>query len=128
MTNPIKLDLRDLDKAKLEAAMEVQHESSCEYQAPCIIGSLMTEEERTHCDNQEVQAIGSLEYRGHVKFKRKDQVRLATRLQEGFDNALPSIFLCNHYADFTEALLRVTKLEGSKLTEEDVHEVMDKYE
>ena len=75
----IKLDLRNLtDEMIAEAAPFM---GACSYQAPCIIGTLMTVAERFNT----VGTIGSLVWDKKIKFPSQDQVYLAERLQQAFD-------------------------------------------
>lgn len=82
MANPIHIDLRDLTPEKL--AESRPHMGSCRYSAPCILGTLMPEDERGRMDAAG-GSIGVLLRWGIVTMP-EDQQEDARRLQYAFDD------------------------------------------
>lgn len=78
MSKPIKIDLRNLTLQHMVQAD--QGDDSCDYADPCIIGTLMTPEEREMWDD----TIESLLEQGHVEMP-EDQHKDAALLQKYFD-------------------------------------------
>lgn len=79
----IKIDLNNLanvDMSKLGTP------GSCRYQDPCIIGLLMTPQEREIADNQDVPAIWRLIDVGLVEIP-KEQAHDANEMQVAFDHS-----------------------------------------
>lgn len=83
---PIKIDLRDLTEAHLEAAKP--HVGSCRYSAPCIIGTLIPEGRRGEIDDSDDHIPSSrvhpLWEQGSISIP-EDQEDDATAIQERFD-------------------------------------------
>ena len=102
----IELDLRNLTEELItEAALFT---GECSYQAPCIIGTLMTTAERFNTAG----SISSLVWDKKVKFPNQDQAELAGRLQRAFDNGDP--------APYEAALNEVRALRDSVSAKEEV--------
>ena len=92
MTQPIMLDLRNLTDEKVAEAMP--HLGECFYSSPCIIGTLLSPEDRVRFDNcngelgdgmEDQPMIGKLMKMGFVKFPDGRQALLARNLQASFD-------------------------------------------
>lgn len=76
----IKIDLRDLTPAHLEEAKP--HMGRCRYDSPCIIGSLIPEEQRSDpaiIQHRGVQSIGVFEL-------ELEQIPDLMKIQEYFDD------------------------------------------
>lgn len=84
-TLPIKIDLRDLTPTHLEQCLP--HIAACNYQAPCVIGTLLTPEQRLTMDKADpIQSdnVANLVAKGFMEFP-EGQLELATSLQDFFD-------------------------------------------
>ena len=83
----IKIDLTELTQEHLDQCKP--HMGACLYASPCIIGTLITERERSILDDIYERggeaSIGTLNHRGHVTIP-KDQIQDAVALQSAFDN------------------------------------------
>ena len=86
MTNPIKIDLRDLTQEHLDEAFK--HLGDCDYTAPCIIGVLMEESDRFRINSalidQYQDGISYLVLDGLVSIPA-DQLIDAQYMQDQFD-------------------------------------------
>lgn len=94
--SPLKLDLNNLTAAHLAAAEPNCHAlgAICEYAAPCIIGTLIPEDQRLRLDNHndelgdnfgEQPQIGSLIDAGLVEFPEGQRAD-AEQMQTAFDS------------------------------------------
>ena len=82
MTTPkIKIDLRDLTQAHLDECAPVL--GSCSNSAPCIIGTLMTPDERNY---RPLASVGSLRREDILEIP-DEQVEDAMRMQWAFDQS-----------------------------------------
>ena len=79
----INLDLRNLTPAHFEEAEAKQGRAGCHYTDPCIIGTLMTEEERQHNKHlgRDEMAVSVLP----IEWPNASQATDARRLQKAFD-------------------------------------------
>lgn len=104
MSDPIHLDLRDLTDAHLAEALP--HIAACRYSAPCIIGSLLTPEQRTLLDNvtpHNIDNVDSLVAKGFITFP-EGQLELATSLQDFFDTDVdPEDFVAKFHRTVAKA-------------------------
>lgn len=91
MPTSITLDLNDLTQANVDEAMP--HMGACSYSSPCIIGSLMTPEQRetlAATAGYDTTDINALVEEGVIAFADPDQLIHAMALQELFDAKRPS--------------------------------------
>lgn len=101
--NPIQIDLRNLTQNHLDACLP--HLGACSYAAPCIIGTLIPEDQREHMDLARDPKAGAfltideLVKQGLIQFPDAIQERAARRLQEAFDesNADELLSLASYY-------------------------------
>ena len=77
----ITLDLRNLTEEMIDEATPFM--GACSYRAPCIIGTLMTPEERQSTTG----SIHTLMCNKEVEFPNRGQAAIAERLQFAFDMA-----------------------------------------
>ena len=103
--NPIKIDLRDLTDAHVEQALN--RRGQCLYTAPCIIGTLIPEDQRERLDNFDLSLervphmqpkIEELVAAGHIVMP-EGQTELATKLQTAFDETGEYDFIDDEFAD-----------------------------
>ncbi len=89
---PLKLDLRNLTDELVAQALP--HLGQCFYSSPCIIGSLIPEDQRARLDNCNGElgvrsmpqpGVGGLVAQGEIEFP-EGQLSLASTLQVAFDN------------------------------------------
>lgn len=87
MTTPIQLNLADLTDEAIEEAITAGRDK-CAYTAPCIIGSLMTEEQRRKAERagDGETTVYNLVGKGVFSFPDARQARAANTLQQKFDN------------------------------------------
>jgi hypothetical protein len=83
----IKIDLKNLPKDPPPLEL-----GACLYSAPCIIGSLMTEEERQLLKQRSLDGTGVEFLVDSLLDLPVDQYELATRLQSSFDNDEPEAY------------------------------------
>lgn len=81
----IKLDLRNLTQAHIEEARP--NEGRCSYSSPCIIGALMTPEERASLATSDfdLEDITHLVANGIMTFTTPEQAEQARTIQFAFD-------------------------------------------
>jgi len=83
---PIKIDLNDLTPAHLEACKP--HMGSCEYNSPCVIGTLMEPKQRewlaAEVPMMPLDEVGPLVHRGLISIP-EEQLKDAEFLQAAFD-------------------------------------------
>ena len=92
MSTPILIDLRKLTQAHFDEA--APHAGACLYSAPCIIGTLLTPEQRAQLDayvspgsegGASSGAIDLLVTEGLIQFPDPLQQRAAFEMQSRFD-------------------------------------------
>jgi len=92
-SEPIKIDLRDLTDAHVAQALP--HLGKCSYSAPCIIGTLLTQDARERFDKSSIiglsSAVGGLIEDGLLTLPDEQRV-LATALQRAFDSGKREAF------------------------------------
>lgn len=99
---PIQLDLRDLTDAMIAEALP--HSGACSYQAPCIIGTLMTLADRTRFDDGS-PTIEHLLETDRVEMPA-NQHELAVNLQNAFD--------CDNLTGFDNLIAKIRALPAKE--------------
>jgi hypothetical protein len=82
----IKIDLKDLTQAHFDAALP--HLGACRYASPCIIGTLIPEDQRADLDKKGEHGnptVRELIREGLLELP-DGQFNVAVRLQSAFDN------------------------------------------
>jgi len=86
----IKLDLTQLTQAHIDRAMP--HREQCAYSAPCLIGTLMTEQDLAWLKKQEIEEVWAdqcsvdvLTLHQIIEFAEPGQESLAQSIQNAFD-------------------------------------------
>ena len=94
---PIQIDLRNLTQAHVDAAMP--HMGACSYTSPCIIGTLMTEEQRSEVEKfsdkewNQSGSVDNLVCYDLLQFASVEQHYAAQSLQDAFDRGQRDHFL-----------------------------------
>jgi hypothetical protein len=87
----IKLDLNNLTDEMVNEALP--HRGNCLYSDPCIIGAMMTPEQRKQIDDDHVGGgnIANVCANGLVEFPNEHQLGLAVELQRAFDSRVSNL-------------------------------------
>ena len=86
---PVAIDLRELTARRLRTALGTMGKA-CEYQTPCIIGTLIERGRRRALDEADVDAtdIKTLALRGYISLP-EEQIEAAIALQNAYDHKKP---------------------------------------